>query len=144
MKVTSTSNVGAPGGVVPARTAGGGQGFHIPNTDAVAGLSQTTRAEPVSGSMNVGSILALQGVVGPMERKRRAVRRAGRLLDLLDDVKVNLLSGEVSGDDLTRLRAAIHDERDATDDADLEGVLNEIETRAAVEMAKLECANNRG
>jgi hypothetical protein len=40
--------------------------------------------------------------------------------------------------DLDRLRRAIRDERDATEDPGLEAVLDEIELRAAVEMAKLE------
>jgi hypothetical protein len=86
------------------------------------------------------AILALQEVGGPLERRRRAVRRAGRLLDVLDGVKLNLLSGEVSAADLDSLKSAIRDQRDQTDDVGLEGVLDEIETRAAVELAKLECA----
>ena len=72
---------------------------------------------------------------------RRAVGRAGRILDVLEDVKFGLLSGEVTADDLERLKKAVRDERDATDDVRLEGVLNEIDTRAAVELAKLERAN---
>ncbi len=68
------------------------------------------------------------------------MRRAGRLLDVLDGVKLNLLSGEVSSADLDNLKSAIRDQRDQTDDEGLEGVLDEIETRAAVELAKLECA----
>ena len=56
-------------------------------------------------------------------------------------MKIGLLSGEVTADDLERLKQAVRDERDATEDDRLEGVLNEIETRAAVEIAKLERAN---
>ncbi len=89
--------------------------------------------------MGVDALIALQDVGGPLERKRRAVRRAGRLLDALDDIKISLLSGDLSSADLDRLRRAIRDERDQTDDPRLEAVLNDIELRAAVEMAKLEC-----
>lgn len=90
--------------------------------------------------MGVEALLALQDVGGPLERKRRAVRRAGRILDVLDDIKVGLLEGELSGADLDRLRRAIRDERDQTEDPKLEAVLDDIELRAAVEMAKLEQA----
>ena len=90
--------------------------------------------------MNVDAILALQEMGGPLERRRRAVRRAGRLLDVLDDVKLGLLAGDMSQAKLDALRTAIRDEREGTEDARLEGVLDEIETRAAVELAKLECA----
>lgn len=99
------------------------------------------RASGLSGVMSVDAILALQDVGGPMERKRRAVGRAGRLLDVLDDMKLSLLSGEISGDDIGRLQQVIRDQRDKTDDPKLESVLDEIETRAAVELAKLERAN---
>jgi hypothetical protein len=93
--------------------------------------------------MGVDALLALQEMGGPLERKRRAVNRAGRLLDILDEVKLSLIGGEVTGNDLERLSRAIRDQRENTDDPGLEGVLNEIETRAAVELAKLESASRR-
>ena len=82
--------------------------------------------------------MALQAVGTPGERRRRAVRRAGKLLDVLDEIKIGLLDGAIPMDALDRLVGAMRDQRDATDDTRLEGVLDEIETRAAVEMAKLE------
>jgi hypothetical protein len=41
---------------------------------------------------------------------------------------------------LDRLRRAVRAERDLTEDPQLEGLLDEIELRAAVEVAKLEQA----
>ncbi len=90
--------------------------------------------------MGVEALLALQDVGGPLERKRRAVRRAGRILDVLDEIKVALLEGALSSADLDRLRRAVRDERERTEDPALEAVLDEIELRAAVEVAKLEAA----
>jgi hypothetical protein len=138
MKVSGTSGVGSTGGPGRARAAGGG--FHLPQAAGGAGPSQVARTTGVSGVMSVDAILALQDVGGPLERRRRAVSRAGRILDVLDEVKIGLLSGEVSLAQLDKLRVAVRDERQATDDEKLESVLNEIETRAAVEMAKLERA----
>jgi len=86
-------------------------------------------------------LLALQDVGGPLERRRRAVSRAGRILDVLDDIKRGLLDGELGVADMERLRRAVRDERAGTDDPRLEGLLDEIETRAAVEIAKLEQAS---
>jgi hypothetical protein len=82
--------------------------------------------------------MALQAVGGPLERRRRAVRRADKILDVLDEVKISLLEGEVPASALTNLVKAVQQTRDSTDDPGLESVLNEIETRAAVEIAKLE------
>ncbi|WP_312163444.1 flagellar assembly protein FliX [Phenylobacterium sp.] len=140
MKVSGTSGVGSASGPGKARPAGG-EGFHVAQAPAAAGAAQVARAGGVGGVMSVDAILALQDIGGPLERRRRAVGRAGRILDVLEDVKIGLLSGEVSVDDLDRLTKAVRDERQGTDDERLEGVLNEIETRAAVELAKLERAN---
>ena len=140
MKVSGTSSVGSTGGPGKAKAAGG-EGFQVAQAPAAAGAAQVARAGGVSGVMSVDALLALQDIGGPLERKRRAVGRAGRILDVLEDVKIGLLSGELSADDLERLKQAVRDERLGTDDERLEGVLNEIETRAAVELAKLECAN---
>ena len=93
-----------------------------------------------AGVMGVDALLALQDVGGPLERKRRAVRRASRILDVLDEVKLALLDGGLSVSQLDRLRRAIRDERGLTDDPKLEELLDQIELRAAVEMAKLEQA----
>ena len=140
MKVSGTSGVGSAGGASKPRGASG-EGFQVSQPAAAAGPAQTTRAGGVGGVMSVDAILALQEVAGPLERRRRAVGRADKILDVLEDLKVGLLSGEASIDDLDRLRRAVRDERLGTDDEQLEGVLNEIETRAAVEIAKLESAN---
>lgn len=140
MKVSGTSSVGSTGGPGKAKAAGG-EGFQVAPAPAAAGAAQVARAGGVSGVMSVDALLALQDIGGPLERKRRAVGRAGRILDVLEDVKIGLLSGELSADDLERLKQAVRDERLSTDDERLEGVLNEIETRAAVELAKLERAN---
>lgn len=140
MKVSGTSGVGSAAGPGKAKPAGGG-GFQIAHPPAAAGAAQVARAGGVGGVMSVDAILALQDIGGPLERRRRAVGRAGKILDVLEDVKIALLSGDVSMDDLERLKRAVAEERQGCDDERLEGVLNEIETRAAVELAKLERAN---
>ncbi len=142
MKVNGPSGIGATS--APGKPAPTGQGgsFRLPAADALAAPVQIARTNSLSGIMNVGALLALQDVGGPLERKRRAVARAGRLLDVLEDMKLALLDGELSSDDIYRLRQAIRDQRDQTDDPGLEDILNHIETRAAVELAKREQANN--
>jgi len=90
--------------------------------------------------MGVDALLALQAVGGPLEGRRRAVRRASQILDILDEVKLALLDGDLSLAQLDRLRRTVNEERGLTGDPKLEGVLDEIELRAAVEIAKLETA----
>ena len=141
MKVTGPNGIGSSSGARPARGAGG-DGFRIITPEAAGGASQVSGASATRGVMGVDALLALQDVGTPLERKRRAVRRAGRILDVLDDIKVGLLEGELSAGELDRLRRAIRDERETTEDPALEAVLDEIELRAAVEAAKLERASH--
>lgn len=138
MKVSATGSATPGGGARPAR--GGGEGFRLAGPDAASATSQTSSVSGVGGVMGVGALLALQEVGSPLERRRRSVRRASRLLDELDGLKIALLGGAFGHADLDRLARAVRDQRDATDDPKLEGVLDEIETRAMVELAKLERA----
>ena len=140
MKVSGTSGVGSTGGPGKARPAAGGAGFSVPAQAPAAGATHAAPTSGVGGVANVSVLLALQDVGGPLERKRRSVNRASRILDVLDDVKQALLGGAISSLDLQNLQRAMRDERLKTDDPSLEGVLDEIETRAAVEIAKLEQA----
>ena len=137
MKVTGPSGIGSSSSARPAREAGG-EGFRVVAPGAAPETSQASSVSASRGVMGVEALLALQDVGGPLERKRRAVRRAGRILDVLDEIKVALLEGGLSGGDLDRLRRAVRDERERTEDPALEAVLDEIELRAAVEVAKLE------
>lgn len=139
MKVGSSGGVsGAGGSYAPARAAAGG--FAVSNTGGASDAAPMARAAGPTGVGSLDALLALQEVGGPLERRRRAVRRAGRILDVLDEVKMALLDGGLPPAALERLMAAICEERGGTEDARLEGLLDEIETRAAVELAKLEMA----
>lgn len=140
MKVSGTGGPSQAPGSRPARPGGGGEGFRIAGAPAPAAPSAVTSASGVSGVMGVEALLALQDVESATERKRRSVNRAGRLLDELDGLKIALLGGDPNTAQLDRLTRAIREQRSATEDPKLEGLLDEIETRAAVELAKLEVA----
>jgi hypothetical protein len=94
----------------------------------------------LDGVMTVSALLALQGVEDPLQRRKRAMGRASRLLDILDDLKVAMLEGRASPATLDNLARAVREQRESTDDPGLNDVLNQIETRAAVELAKLKAA----
>ncbi|NEX95156.1 flagellar assembly protein FliX, partial [Caulobacter sp. 17J65-9] len=98
----------------------------------------SAKAGAVGGVSSVDALLALQATEGPLERRRRAMGRASRILDRLDEIKLSMLGGGATGAALQDLAQAVREERAETDDTGLEGVLNEIETRAAVELAKAE------
>jgi hypothetical protein len=138
MKVTGTGGLSQTSGSKPARAAGGGEGFRVGGASAPAAPAQVSAASGVGGVMGIEALIALQDVESPTERRRRSVKRAGRLLDELDKLKISLLGGELGAGQLDALARAVREQRSSTDDPKLEAVLDEIETRAAVELAKLE------
>ena len=135
--------ISGPNGLASASKAprrAGGAGFALAESQ---GSSETTETSVALGVSSVGSLdalIALQEIDGPLGRKRRAIGRAGRLLDQLETLKLAVLDGEVSESGLRGLAAAVREQRDATSDPDLEALLDQIEARAAVELAKLEIA----
>jgi hypothetical protein len=139
MKVSGSGGPGATGGARPARPAPAG-GFAPIAPQGASEASGVSSAAGVSHVSTLEALIALQEVGGPLERRRRAVGRGGRLLDALENLKVSLLEGQVTVGTMESLTRAVREQRQLTDDPRLEGVLDEIETRAAVELAKLEVA----
>jgi hypothetical protein len=141
MKVTGPTGAGAS--AAPRGTgSGSASGFSL---DGVSGASENTpvaRAGAAGAVSSLDALIALQEIGGPLERRRKAVRRAGQILDVLDDVKLGLLEGGVAPGTLNRLVNAVRLERAEADEPGLRELLNEIETRAVVELAKLEMAQS--
>ncbi len=136
MKVGAPSTPGAPAARGSRPAAAGGFAPLVSSAAATAPAAVSATGAVAS----LDALMALQQEDGPLERRRRAVRRAGTMLDLLDEVKLSLLDGEPTAAALERLTRAVRSERDETGDAGLEGILDEIETRAQVELAKLDVA----
>ncbi len=85
----------------------------------------------------VDALLALQEVSDDPGGRNRGRRQGEALLDHLDDLRLGLLSGRMSLSALERLSAMVASKRDQVDDRRLTQILEEIEIRAAVELAKL-------
>lgn len=136
MKVTGPAG---PSASIPGRpTQRATGGFSL---SGAAGSERAAAAGPAAAAgavTNVSALMALQGVEDPTERRRRAVRRGGGLLDRLDELKLAMLGGEAGEAALDRLARAVREERPADPDAGLTAVLDQIDLRAAVELAKAE------
>ena len=86
----------------------------------------------------VDGILALQEVPTATDGRTRGIKRGYSILDHLDDIRLGLLSGSISRKRLVDLGQEIKEARDTVIDPKLSEILNDIELRAAVELAKLE------
>lgn len=81
-------------------------------------------------------VLALQEVGDAPSDRRRSVARGHDLLDELENLRLAMIEGWLSESALRRLSELIDTGNGAVADERLEGVLRDIEVRAAVEIAK--------
>ncbi|WP_421791078.1 flagellar assembly protein FliX [Hyphobacterium sp.] len=133
------SGPGSASSVSSKRRAGkaGGEGFSVDAAQASSNAS-VAATSGASALTSVDAILALQGTGDFAGAKKQATERAFSLLDVLDDLKLALLEGGIPRAKLVALMDMLQTRREATHDNRLEAMLDEVETRAAVELAKLE------
>ena len=120
-----------------APVAVGGGGF------ALDAANETRAASAASGAASLSSVdalIALQEVPNPTAGRAKAVRRGRDMLDVLEDLRDGMLTGSVPRGTLQRLLNLVNVEREEFVDPVLGGVLDEIELRARVELAKLNFA----
>lgn len=108
-------------------------------------FSLSTPEEPQSQAVSssgplaaLDSILALQEMEDATDGRSKGLKHGEELLDMLDQIRDGLLAGGIPRDTLSRLSRAIAKRQDGFSDPQLQGVLDEIDLRAQVELAKLE------
>jgi hypothetical protein len=115
------------------RTSSGG--FSLP--EDVASTSDARATTAPKATANIDALIAMQGIEeDPAERRRRSVARGKGALDVLDDLKLGLLSGGLDSHTVMRLRDAAANLKSSSGDPGLDSVLSEIELRVEVELAK--------
>jgi hypothetical protein len=112
----------------------GPAGFAVPDAASAGEARAAVAPKPAA---NLDALLALQGIEeDPVERRKRSVQRGKGALDVLDDLKIGLLSGNFDASTVGRLRAAAANLKSTSGDPGLDAVLSEIELRVEVELAK--------
>jgi hypothetical protein len=69
--------------------------------------------------------------------------RADQVLDALQEVHTGLLSGTLSVSQLNDVSRRVSERREKVNDPRLAGILDEVELRAKVELAKMELARQK-
>lgn len=137
MKVNGPNSVG--GASAPRRKKSAKPAGFEPSPSAPAGAGARTSAiQSASAIGSVGALLALQAGGEPLAARQRMTERAMSMLDVLDDLKIALLEGGLPREKLTTLMTLLRSRREAVDDPELAAALDEVETRAAVELAKFD------
>jgi Class II flagellar assembly regulator len=130
MRIHGSNGTALASAPATARRSAGGV-FTVSEQEAPRNSAAAGSLRAVS---TVDALIALQGVETPIERKKRAVAKGRKALDVLDTLKLGLLDGSV--DALARLQVAAEGLGEQTGDPGLDSVLGEIDLRVAVELAK--------
>ncbi len=85
-------------------------------------------------------LLSVQEVPDVLAGRRRAMQRGNSLLDRLEELRLGLLAGTLPRERLSELARLARTTRETVDNPGLAAVLDEIDLRVAVELAKLDVA----
>jgi hypothetical protein len=138
------SKIEGPGGIRPTQSvkrpaktgAAGGTAFakHLDES------SEAGATHGIAGAGAVSGILGVQEVDDALAHASKGKLRAQDILDRLDDLRMELLTGAISRDKLLQLAHVVSARRGEVTDPRLMEVLDEIDMRAQIELAKY--ANN--
>jgi hypothetical protein len=109
-------------------------GFALSEDEAPRSAGSASAPPTIGG---IDALLALQGIEDPRERRKHAVKRGRVALDALDELKIGLLGGALTPATLTKLQSAAAYLKLGSGDENLDAVLDEIELRVEVEIAKM-------
>ena len=135
MRIEKTRS-GAPAGTSRRSTSAGDRSAFSNALTPSSTVSATHSLSPSVGVASVASLMALQGAEDPLEKRRRAERRGRQLLESLDQLKIDLLSSNNPTASLERMKLVMDSAREDSLDPQLESVIDQIELRIAVELAK--------
>lgn len=116
---------------ISRRSAGGT--FSVSEQGASRQSAATVSLRSVS---SLDALIALQGMEDPTERRKRSVAKGRKALDVLEKLKLGLLSGGLDSATLSGLKAASEGLTEPSGDPGLDQVMSEIDLRVAVELAK--------
>ena len=133
MRIQGTGGIGAPAASAKTRRTASGT-FSLEVDAPVRPTDGPSNTRNIGG---IDTLLALQGVEEPGEKRRRRRKRGRGALDALDALKLGLLSGNLDTAALTRLKAVSTGLAEPTGEPALDTVLAEIALRVEVELAKI-------
>lgn len=112
----------------------------LSSAEAASGISEVEQVSALAPMTAAGSLLGFQEVASEEFERRKAYKRGRLTLEALSQLRDALLFGALPISTIEKLEQLVIAERGTTNDPVLNAVLDEIELRAAVELAKLEVA----
>jgi len=109
-------------------------------SSAQSTTSGNSTVSDVSATASLSSLLALQEISEEERRRQQVIKRGKDMLDSLDRLRQQLLMGEIPAHMLGELSQQLEQQKQEITDPRLMQLIEEIELRLAVELAKLEMA----
>jgi len=110
----------------------------MPFTAVLDGEIKTERPSPSVKVATLDAIVPVDSATIEEQHKNLAKGRAVFILDRLEDIRQGLLLGAISQSGLQELARTIREARGETLDPKMSDILDDIELRAKIELAKLE------
>ncbi|TAN78788.1 MAG: flagellar assembly protein FliX [Magnetospirillum sp.] len=139
MKISGVGSKGAATGARKTEKNDRKGEFKAALIESMDAMEQAHAVETPAGITAIDALLVVQQVDNSTEResRRRLVRRGEELLDGLEDLRHGLLMGEIPKDKMMVLAQSVRSRRENCGDPRLGALLDEIELRVEVELAKL-------
>ena len=126
---TSVSNI--------KRSKGAAESADLAFTSVLDAELKTEQSTPNLKVSTVDALLPVEAATADSDRKQ-ASSRAAQILDRLEDIRQGLLVGAISKPRLEELAGTIKESRASALDPVISDILDEIELRAKIELAKFE------
>lgn len=112
------------------------------------GAAETSEFSPTSATQNIAALdvlLTVQSADDPTERsaRKRMTARAVAILTTLDDLRMGMLMGTLTVGHMIDVADVVSAHREKIHDSHLTAVMDEIDLRAQVEIAKLRVGLDR-
>lgn len=114
---------------------------------ATAGADDAGGISPLSdvnAAASIAGMLSLQEVSEEEVRRKKMLKRGNDMLDMLENLRRRLIDGLVPAHMLRELNNQLSVQKQNISDPTLQSLLDDIELRVAVELAKLEMAAQKG
>jgi hypothetical protein len=139
MKVSKTGGAKGPDSTrKKSKSSEGGAGF----ADALKTASGSPEMEAAQATSSVGhvdAILAVQQTADATDHKSRGLMMdyGNEMLDRLEQLRISILNGAISKDRLQDMARRLRERTSNSDDPRLNELIDDIELRVEVEIAKL-------
>jgi hypothetical protein len=140
MKINDTGKTQKTGKANKSKKSKGSEGSF---GDFIASAPKEAAQTKVTQSIvAVDALLAVQGAEDPTERASRGKmrQRAETILDGLDEIRSKMLQGSLTVGDMVGIADVVASHREKISDPKMTDLMDEIDLRAQVELAKMQMA----